>query len=62
MEKMIAYCGLNCSICPTYIATRNDDDQAREKTVAFYAKEYGFPFTAKEIKIRKASVCSLLGI
>ena len=49
MEKTIAYCGLNCSICPTYIATQNDDDEAREKTAAFYAKEYGFTLTAKDI-------------
>lgn len=49
MEEMIAYCGLNCSICPTFIATQNDDDQAREETAAFYAKEYGFNLTAKDI-------------
>ncbi|MFW9948008.1 MAG: DUF3795 domain-containing protein [Candidatus Odinarchaeota archaeon] len=25
MSKIIAYCGLNCSDCPAYIATQNND-------------------------------------
>ena len=31
MDKMIAYCGLDCSKCEAYIATQNDDDELRRK-------------------------------
>jgi len=31
-KKMIAKCGLVCSECPAYIATRNNDDIMREET------------------------------
>lgn len=29
----LAYCGLLCDECPLYIATKNNDLQAKEKTV-----------------------------
>jgi Protein of unknown function (DUF3795) len=32
MSKMITYCGLVCSDCPTFLATQNDDDVARQET------------------------------
>ena len=31
-EKIIAKCGLVCSDCPAYIATKNNDDPLREET------------------------------
>lgn len=31
-EKMIAYCGINCTECPAYIATQKNDDQLRAET------------------------------
>jgi len=46
MEKMIAYCGLDCSGCPTFLATQNDDDAAREK---IYSMKFGFNFKPEEI-------------
>ena len=49
MSKMTAYCGLVCSDCPSFIATRNDDDEARAKTAAFYRKTYGFDLQPEEI-------------
>lgn len=45
----LAYCGLDCSQCPSYLATQNDDDLARAKTAAYYNKKYGFSVSAKEI-------------
>jgi len=33
---LIAYCGLNCEECEAYIATKNNDDNLREKV----AKEW----------------------
>ena len=32
MEKMIAYCGLDCAKCDAYIATQNNDQELLEKT------------------------------
>lgn len=49
MEKMIAYCGLVCSECPAFLATQNDDDAAREKTAAYYAKKYGLSLEPEDI-------------
>ena len=49
MSQMIAYCGLVCSSCPTFLATRNDDDLARERTAAFYAEKFGFNLKPEEI-------------
>ena len=36
MEKLIAYCGINCSECPAYIATQKDDYKEIKKV----AKEW----------------------
>ena len=36
MDRMIAYCGLDCAKCKAYIATKNDDDDLRRKV----AKEW----------------------
>jgi hypothetical protein len=49
MSEMIAYCGLDCSRCPTYRATQNDDDIARAKTAALYAEKFGLVFQPEEI-------------
>jgi hypothetical protein len=49
MQKMIAYCGLVCSNCPAFLATKKDDDIAREKTAAFYHEKYGFNLKLEDI-------------
>ncbi|WP_022664264.1 DUF3795 domain-containing protein [Desulfospira joergensenii] len=49
MEEMIAYCGLVCSSCPTFLATLNDDDKAREETAKFLAEKYGLNLKPEEI-------------
>lgn len=49
MREMIAYCGLVCSKCPTFIATQNDDDIARENTAMFLSEKYGLNLNPKEI-------------
>jgi len=49
MSEMIAYCGLVCSQCPTFLATQNDDNIARERTVALYAKKFGLDFKPEDI-------------
>ena len=49
MEKMIAYCGLVCSDCPTFLATKNDDDAARAQTAALYSEKFGFNLKPEDI-------------
>ncbi len=49
MSRMIAYCGLVCSECPTFLATLTDDDVARARTAAIYAENFGFDLRAEEI-------------
>ncbi len=44
-EKMIAFCGIGCSECPTFLATQKNDDKMREET----AKKWSEMFHA-EIK------------
>ncbi len=39
-EKMIAYCGLNCSDCPTFIATQKNDDKMREETAKKWSEMF----------------------
>lgn len=40
MEKMIAFCGINCAECPTFIATREDNDEKRKKVAEEWSKAY----------------------
>lgn len=46
---MIAYCGLVCSDCPTFLATKNDDDVARQKTADLYAQNFGLDLKPEDI-------------
>lgn len=49
MSKMIAYCGLVCSSCPTFLATKNNDDAARAKTAAYYNEKFKMNIKPEEI-------------
>ena len=49
MSRMVAYCGLVCSGCPTFLATQNDDDIARAKTAALYSQKFGFDLKPEAI-------------
>lgn len=48
-KEMVAYCGLVCTNCPTFQATQNDDDAAREITALYYAEKFGFDLMPEEI-------------
>ena len=39
-EKYIAICGLDCGVCPAFIATKNNDDKLREKTAKEWTERY----------------------
>lgn len=49
MSQMIALCGLNCTQCPMYLATQNDDDDARAKAADMLEQTYGLKFKPEEI-------------
>lgn len=38
MQKLIAYCGLDCEKCDAYRATRNNDNALREKTARHWSE------------------------
>lgn len=46
---MIAYCGLTCTECPTYLATVSDDDAARDKVTVDWSKMFGFKLSREDI-------------
>jgi hypothetical protein len=49
MFEMISYCGLDCSACPSYIATQNDDLEALAKVAAEWSEQFGFDIKAEQI-------------
>jgi hypothetical protein len=49
MEKMIAFCGINCAECPTFLATQEDNDHKREKVAEQWSKDYQMQIKAKDI-------------
>lgn len=49
MEKIISCCGIVCSDCPTYLATRANDDAERKRVAELWTKQYGRPFKPEDI-------------
>lgn len=49
MNHKTACCGLKCSECPTFIATRNNDDAAREKVAALWNKQFKLNLTVSDM-------------
>jgi len=45
MEKLIAYCGLDCAQCGAYLAMKNNDQALREKTATEWTVAHSFDFT-----------------
>jgi len=44
MDKMIAYCGLDCAQCPAYQATQANDRESLEKTAAMWREQFNSPY------------------
>jgi len=40
-EKHMAMCGLDCGSCAAFIATKNNDNELREKTAKEWTERYG---------------------
>ncbi len=49
MEKVVAFCGITCSDCPTFQATRMNDDSERSKLAELWTKQYDHQFTVEDI-------------
>lgn len=39
-KKLIGYCGIVCSDCPVFIATRLNDDSERKKVAEVFNRQY----------------------
>lgn len=49
MADLIAYCGLDCSICPAYIAKKNNDDILRQKTAHEWSKMFNIDIKPEDV-------------
>jgi len=49
MDKMIASCGLNCEKCDAYIATKNNDQELREKVAKNWSELNNAPILPEHI-------------
>ena len=50
MDKIIAYCGLNCSECPAYVATQSGDPAELERVAAQWREAFNMPdLTAESV-------------
>jgi hypothetical protein len=52
----IAYCGLDCEECPTFIATKNGDRELQEKTAREWSQHYA-QFTGRNDLRAEEMVC-----
>ncbi len=49
MGKKIAYCGIDCCKCPTYIATVNEDDLLKMKTSIEWSRLFNRTIVPRQI-------------
>lgn len=49
MKKMIAYCGINCSECPAFLATQKDDNNERKRVAEMWSKQFNTEFKPEDI-------------
>ena len=47
--KMLAMCGLDCAVCPAYIAHKTDDQALRIKTAAEWSKQFNVELKPENI-------------
>ena len=40
MDELVAFCGLICSNCGAFLATKNNDDEKRIEVAKLWSKEY----------------------
>lgn len=49
METMIAFCGLTCTECPTFLATKENNNEKRRQVAEQWSKEYKADFKLQDI-------------
>ena len=49
MKRMIGYCGIVCSDCPVFMATRMDSDAERRRVAELFTKQYGQEYKPEDI-------------
>jgi hypothetical protein len=49
MGRIVAYCGIICSDCPTFNATKANDDAERRRVAELWTKQYGRKFRMEDI-------------
>ncbi len=49
MSEIVACCGLVCTKCGAYAATKNNDDDAKRKVAASWSKHFGTKFEPEDI-------------
>lgn len=49
MSKAIAVCGIDCATCPTFIATRTNDDELRAETAEKWSAAYKSEIKAEDL-------------
>ncbi len=50
MERIIAYCGLVCSTCPLFVATKTGDEKEARRVVVLLKQEYGIDAAVDDIR------------
>ena len=53
MDRMVAFCGMVCTECPAFIATQNDDDEARRRTVDLWKKQFNVDLKPEDINCKE---------
>ena len=49
MNETIAFCSIDCAVCPAYIATRADDRAALEKVAEEWSQQFGKEVTVESL-------------
>jgi len=49
MERIVACCGIICSDCPVFKATKNNDDIERRRVAELWTKQYGKEYKIEDI-------------
>lgn len=49
MNEMIACCGLICTKCEAFLATKNNDDSKKRKIAASWSRYFGMKFEPEDI-------------
>ena len=49
MERIVAYCGLICSDCGSFIARKENDYEERREVAEAWSKEFGGDFKPEDI-------------